>query len=328
MGKLYKKISIIGAGTWGVAIASHLSNQCQVELLHYNEDTLQKIHFKKKHPNIRNFILPESINFSYSNIINSDLCIIAVPVQNMMSVIEKFNIKTNIPILLLSKGIENDTLNFPLDILLDCGFNKDTLAILSGPSHAEQVVINHPTSVVVSSTSQNLSLNLQKLFSNNYFRVYLNSDIIGVQIGGAVKNVISIASGIVEGLGYKENTTAALLSRGLHEIKKLGFALNAKEDTLNGLAGLGDLMATAFSGHSRNREVGINIAKGVSAEETIKRIKMKAEGIYTAKSVFKLAQNHKIEMPICNNVYEIIYNKKDPKLAIDELMNRSLRNEF
>ncbi len=328
MGKLYKKISIIGAGTWGVAIASHLSNKVQVELLHYNQESLKKIQLSHKHPNIRNFNLPSSINFSYSNILNTDLCIIAVPVQNITSVIEKYTIRGNTPILILSKGIESNTLKFPLDLLLDCGFKRDNLAILSGPSHAEQVVVNHPTSVVVSSNNQNLSLDLQELFSNKYFRVYLNSDTIGVQIGGAVKNVISIASGIVEGLGYKENTTAALLSRGLHEIKKLGFALNAKEDTLNGLAGLGDLMATAFSGHSRNREVGINIAKGISAEKTTERINMKAEGMYTSKSVFKLAKNYKIEMPICNNVYEIIHNEKEPKLAIDELMNRSLRNEF
>ena len=328
MGNLYKKISIIGAGTWGIAIASHLCSYAKIEIFHYNNNSLRKIQEENKHPNIKNFIIPDSIVYSYSNKIDSDLCVIAVPVQNIKSVIEKYKIEETMPILILSKGIENETLNFPLNLLLDCGFKKESIAILSGPSHAEQVIVKHPTSVVVSSDNQNLSLDMQELFSNSHFRVYLNSDIIGVQIGGAVKNVISIASGIVEGLGYKENTTSALLSRGLHEIKKFGFALNAKEDTLNGLAGLGDLMATAFSGHSRNRQVGINIAKGVSAEKTIEQMNMNAEGVSTSKSLYELAKKYKIEMPICANVYEIIYNNKDPKVAIDELMNRELRSEF
>ena len=168
---------------------------------------------------------------------------------------------------------------------------------------------------------------MQSLFSDKYFRVYINSDVIGVQIGGAVKNIISIASGIIEGLGYKENTTSALLTRGLHEIKKLGAKLNAKEEPFNGLAGLGDLMATSFSEHSRNRMVGINLSKGISAEKTLLDIGMKAEGVYSAKSVFKLAEKFNIDMPICCSVYDIINNNKDPKKAIDELMTRELKSE-
>ena len=324
---MYKRISIVGAGTWGIAIASHLSRKAKVELFHYNERTLKGIQKNKTHPNISNFKVPDSIDFLYSNKIDSDLCVIAVPVQNILSVLKQFCIKEKTPILILSKGVENSTLRFPVDLLLESGLDIGSIAILSGPSHAEQLIMKHPTSVVVSSEDHVFSSSLQELFSDNCFRAYLNSDIIGVQIGGAVKNVISIASGIVEGLGYKENTTSALLTRGLHEIKKLGAVLNANEETFNGLAGLGDLMVTAFSKHSRNRMVGMNIAQGITAQETIQAINMKAEGVYSSKSVFKLAQKFNIDMPICCNVYNIIYNNKDPKLAINELMTRKLKSE-
>ena len=324
---MYKRISIIGAGTWGVAIASHLSYKVDVELFHYNHEKLKKIEKSKIHPNIPGFKIPDTVSFSYTDNLISDLCIIAVPVQSILSVLSKIKIRKKTPILILSKGIENKTLKLPLDLILESGVDVEDIAILSGPSHAEQVVLKNPTSVVVASKNINLSRSLQSLFSNKYFRVYINPDVIGVQIGGAVKNIISIASGIIEGLGYKENTTSALLTRGLHEIKKLGVKLNAKEETFNGLAGLGDLMATSFSEHSRNRMVGINLSKGISAEKTLLDIGMKAEGVYSAKSVFKLAENFNIDMPICRSVYDIINNNKDPKKTIDELMTRELKSE-
>ena len=324
---MYKRISIIGAGTWGVAIASHLSYKVDVELFHYNHEKLKKIEKSKTQPNIPGFKIPDTVSFSYTDNLISDLCIIAVPVQSILSVLSKIKIRKKTPILILSKGIENKTLKLPLDLILESGVDVEDIAILSGPSHAEQVVLKNPTSVVVASKNINLSRSLQSLFSNKYFRVYINPDVIGVQIGGAVKNIISIASGIIEGLGYKENTTSALLTRGLHEIKKLGVKLNAKEETFNGLAGLGDLMATSFSEHSRNRMVGINLSKGISAEKTLLDIGMKAEGVYSAKSVFKLAENFNIDMPICRSVYDIINNNKDPKKTIDELMTRELKSE-
>ena len=325
---MYKKISIIGAGTWGTAVATHLSGRSKVELLHYKKSFLKKIEKNRIHPNISNFIIPKTIEINCTNDISSDLCVIAVPVQNIKSVLKKIKIKSNIPILILSKGIDNKTLNFPSDIVKDALNIKDEkIAILSGPSHAEQVILKHPTSVVVSSVDKKLINSIQVLFSNNYFRLYGSTDTIGVQLGGAVKNVISIASGIVAGLDYKENTTSALVTRGLYEIKKLGLLLNAKEDTLNGLAGLGDLVVTSFSNHSRNRYVGYNIGKGIKIEKIIKTLNMKAEGIYTAKSVFKLIKKFNIEMPICKNVYNIIYKNKNPKKAIDELMMRSLKYE-
>ncbi len=311
-----------------MAIAAHLSSKAKVDIFHYNHSSLKNIQISKSHPNISDFKVPNSISFNYSNSIESDLCIIAIPVQNMKSVLDNFDIQKNTPILILSKGIETETLKFPLDLILEYGSEICDIAILSGPSHAEQVIMNHPTSVVVASKNKLLSSNLQKLFSNSYFRVYLSDDLNGVQIGGAVKNVISIASGIVEGLGYKENTTSALLARGLYEIKKIGSFLGAKEDTFNGLAGLGDLMATAFSNHSRNRMVGVNIAKGISFKKTIKDINMKAEGVYSSKSVYRISKKFNIDMPICNNVYNIIHNGKNPSVAIDELMNRELKSEF
>ena len=280
-----------------------------------------------EHPNLSSFKLPSSINFCYSNKIEGDLCIIAVPVQKISITLNKFSVSREIPVLVLSKGVDCKNLEFPIDLIKNRGLNSKKIGVLSGRSHAEQVISKPPTSVVVASQDIKFSESIQDLFSNNYFRVYINSDIVGVQIAGAVKNVISIASGIVAGLGYKENTVSAMVTRGLHEIKKLGSALGADRETFNGLAGIGDLMVTSFSEHSRNRRVGINLSKGVDAKKTINQIKMEAEGVYSVKSIIKLSKKLSVEMPICSNVYDIIYCNKRPEAAIKELMLRKLKSE-
>jgi len=232
------------------------------------------------------------------------------------------------PILILSKGIEKKTLMFPDQILRDI-FKSANLktAILSGPSHAEEVVKKNPTSVVISSKCEKLEKKLQSLFSDEFFRVYRNNDIVGVQLGGAVKNVVSIAAGIVHGLGYGDNTVSALLTRGIHEIKVLGSKLGAKKETLNGLAGLGDLMATSFSIHSRNRRVGERIGRGDKLEEVLLDLNMSAEGVGTSKSLYFLSRNLKISLPICDKVYEILFLERDSRSSIQELMLRNLRSE-
>ena len=326
---MYSNISIIGAGTWGIAIANHLSSKTSVEVTHYRQEFLDRIKEAKEHPRMPGSTISKKISLNYNLEPKGDLFVIAVPVQYIRSVLSKMTISSRVPILILSKGIEEKTLMFPIDIVQSTIKRKGgDIAVLSGPSHAEEVLKKNPTSVVVSSKSKEFEENLQKLLSNKYFRVYCNEDVVGVQLGGAVKNVISIAAGVVSGLGYGDNTVSALLTRGLYELKMLGAKLGAKKETLNGLAGLGDLMATSFSDHSRNRYVGKKIGQGDSLNVILSRLKMNAEGVRTAMSLRELSQKMNISLPICNKVYDILFNGENPRDSIKDLMLRDLRNEF
>ena len=329
MEKLHSNISIIGAGTWGIAIANHLSSKASIEVTHYREEFLDRLKKTRKHPRIPDSTISKKISLNYSLEPKGDLLIIAVPVQYIRSVLSKMTISSSVPILILSKGIEQKTLMFPLDIVENTIKRKGgDIAILSGPSHAEEVLRKNPTSVVISSKSKKFEKSLQKLLSNKYFRVYCNEDVVGVQLGGAVKNVISVAAGVVSGLGYGENTVSALLTRGLYELKMLGIKLGAKKETLNGLAGLGDLMATSFSEYSRNRYVGKRIGQGDSLNVILSDLKMNAEGVCTAMSLRELSEKMNISLPICNKVYDILFNEENPRNSIKDLMLRDLRNEF
>ena len=329
MEKLYSNISIIGAGTWGIAIANHLSSKVSVEVTHYKKDFLNRLDSDRRHPRMPDFVISKKILLNYNLDPQGDLLVVAIPVQYIRSVLSKIKISTSSPILILSKGIEEETLMFPAEIVDSIVKSRDVdIAVLSGPSHAEEVLRKNPTSVVVSSKSKEFEENLQKLLSDKYFRVYCNQDIIGVQLGGAVKNVISIAAGIVSGLGYGDNTISALLTRGIYELKMLGLKLGAKKETLNGLAGLGDLMATSFSEHSRNRYVGKRIGQGDSLNIILSDLKMNAEGVRTASSLEELSQKMGISLPICSKVYGILFKGEDPRESIEDLMLRNLRNEF
>ena len=231
---MYKSVSIVGAGTWGVALASHLEPKTLVEVTHYRELFLKKLDKNRRHPQLPGFKISENILFKREIRSDTDLLIVASPVQHMRKVLSKLDISKDIPILILSKGIEQKTLMFPVDIVKDTMNIQDRkISVLSGPSHAEEVIKRNPTSVVISSRSKELERELQELLSDKHFRVYCNEDIIGVQLGGAVKNVISIAAGIVIGLGYGDNTVSALLTRGIYELKALGLKLGAKKETLN-----------------------------------------------------------------------------------------------
>jgi len=329
LGKLYKNVSIVGAGTWGIAIANHLAPKSSVEVSHYRNSFLTNLDKNRRHPQLLGFKIPKKISFKSDVRFDTDLLVVATPVQYMRKVLSNIAISANTPVLILSKGIEQKTLMFPLDIVKDTMSLEDQkIAVLSGPSHAEEVISKNPTSVVISSKSKELAKSLQHLLSDENFRVYCNEDIVGVQLGGAVKNVISIASGIVVGLGYGDNTVSALLTRGIYELKALGLKLGAKKETLNGLAGLGDLMATSFSTHSRNRYVGKKIGEGESLESVLSALNMSAEGVATAKSLNDLSSSIGVSLPICDKVYEILFLDKDPWLSIQELMLRNLRDEF
>ena len=228
----------------------------------------------------------------------------------------------------VSKGIENDSLMTVSDVIIDelgCSYKK--IVTLSGPSHAEEVIELNPTTLVSSSKDLVSAKKVQSVFSSDFLRIYINKDILGVELGGAIKNVIAIASGICDGIGYGDNTKAALLTRGISEIGNLGTLMGAKSSTFQGLSGIGDLIVTALSKHSRNRKVGEQIGKGKSLNLILKKMNMVAEGVKSSISVNELRKKHNADMPICESVYNILFNKKDPKQAVYELMNRELKIE-
>jgi glycerol-3-phosphate dehydrogenase (NAD(P)+) len=228
----------------------------------------------------------------------------------------------------VAKGIEIDTYLNMTEIITDVlKIDKKFVYALSGPTHAEEVSKKILTTVTIAGSDDEILKKLQNIFSNNYFRVYVSKDIKGVELGGAVKNIIAIAAGIADGLGLGDNTKAGLITRGLSEIARLGKAIGANPETFYGLSGLGDLVVTCISQHSRNRYFGERLGKGDSAEKILAEMTMVAEGVNASKSIYKLAEKENVEMPIVKEVYDIIYNNKSPKNAVINLMKRTLKEE-
>ena len=228
----------------------------------------------------------------------------------------------------ISKGIEIDTLMTISDVIDDVldGHHKSVVT-LSGPSHAEEVIRGHPTALVAASKDVKTAERIQNLFATERLRTYLNRDIKGVELGGSMKNVIAIAAGICDGIGYGDNSKAALMTRSMEEITRLGEAMGARGKTFRGLSGYGDLIVTCLSKHSRNRQLGQLIGEGLALEDITSDMNMIAEGIYTAKSVHQLLVKHNVEMPIHEAIYQVLFEKKDPKNSVIELMSRRLSEE-
>tara|TARA_B110000014_G_C20095894_1_gene574412 strand:+ start:33 stop:1007 length:975 start_codon:yes stop_codon:yes gene_type:complete len=321
-------VAILGAGSWASALSVVLSeNDHNISIYHYN-DTLKN---QKKYKYLKNIKVPKNVVFksNFDDISFNDMMLIALPTQFISKTLNKIDINKKTLVVNCSKGfnVENDD-RLSLMITKQLNLSMDNFVVLSGPSHAEEVSKKIPTAIVSSSYSEKKSILVQKTLSNKYFRVYTNSDVIGVEIGGACKNIIAIAAGICIGLGYGDNTVSALLSRGLQEIIRLGKKIGAEQQTFYGLSGLGDLSVTIFSKFSRNREFGVKIGKGIELEKAKKQIKMTIEGINATQIVYNLSNKHKINMPIVNEVYSILFNQKEPKLAINELMARKLTNEL
>lgn len=319
------KFGILGAGSWGCAFANLLvENDHDVLVWARRKEVVDEINNYSKNsylPNVK-------LNFKATNDLNeiiefSEFLVIAIPVQFIRDVIKNIKVWNIKGILNLSKGIEIKTLKRVSEVIEE--FTNTPYSILSGPSHAEEVANKIPTAVTVSGSNAKL---FQSLISNDYFRVYTSEDIVGVEIAGALKNVMAIAAGILDGLGGWDNSKAALMTRALHEMIKFGKIFGADEKTFFGLPGVGDLMVTCNSRHSRNRMFGELIAKGHTLNELIKNNKMIAEGIYTVKAVVEIAKKKNIEMPIANEVYEILYNNKNPKSSMVELMRRPLKKEW
>ena len=330
------KISVLGAGGWGTTLAVLLHfNGHKVTLWEYRRSYAKEL--LKKRENIQylpGIKIPQEILITHDLDEASDdknMIILAVPSQFLRSVVDKIkysDIKNSI-LVSVSKGIENKSLLTMSLMLKDVHplLDDSQIGVLSGPSHAEEVSRRIPTAVVAASRDHDAATSIQTAFMTSYFRVYSSTDLIGVELGGAFKNVIAIGAGIIDGAGFGDNTKAAIMTRGVAEISRLGLALGAQPETFAGLSGMGDLIVTCMSRHSRNRYVGEQIGKGKTLKQVLKSMDMVAEGVETSRSASQLAKKYKVETPITNEVYKILFEDKDPIKATTDLMTRDMKTE-
>jgi glycerol-3-phosphate dehydrogenase (NAD(P)+) len=330
------KVTVLVAGSWGTTLALVLlDNRHDVNLWTYNKDQAEAMRASRQNPDfLPGVTLPDSLEISTDIVpacTGRDMIVAAVPSQHLRSVIERIahlELKNTI-ICNVAKGIENGSFMTMSEVLLDVLMHerKENLAILSGPSHAEEVSVRIPTMVVAASFQHKTSKIVQEAFMTDYFRVYVNEDIRGVELGGAIKNVIAIAAGMSDGAGFGDNTKAAMMTRGIYEITRLGVKMGAHPITFAGLSGMGDLIVTCMSRHSRNRYVGEEIGKGRRVQDVLNEMVMVAEGVATAKSVHQLAQKHRVEMPLASEVYQVLFGGKDARQAILDVMMRDAKGE-
>lgn len=330
------KITVFGTGSFGTALANVLAeNGHSVLMWGKNENTVDEInqsHQNKRY--LKDVTLIETIKATsqLEQAVNfSDIFLIALPTKAIRDVVTEINqhIKTKKTFIHVAKGIENETFKRVSEMIEDSVSknHKNGVGVLSGPSHAEEVVIKQPTTVAASSKDERISKLIQDLFMNDYLRVYTNNDLIGVELGGALKNIIAVASGIVAGMGYGDNAKAALMTRGLAEISRLGEKLGAEPMTFLGLGGIGDLIVTCTSTHSRNYTLGYKLGKGKTTEEALNEMNMVVEGIYTTNSVYHLAKAQNVDMPITNALYKVLFEDKPVKDSVKDLMGRDKKAE-
>lgn len=334
MVKKTKNISIIGDGGWGTTLAILLSGKGHDVTLwgafpEYVEMVKAKRVNAKFLPGVK---IPYEVSVTSSlneAVEGKEMIVLAVPSQHMRSVLTRLTpYKLSGKIFVsVTKGIENKTLKRMSEIAHELLGQSIELCILSGPSIAHEVVQGSPTTLVASSGNLALAKEVQEIFITDRFRVYTNSDVIGVELAGSLKNIIAIAAGISDSLGFGTNAKAALLTRGLIEIARLGVVMGAKKDTFYGLSGLGDLTTTCISKYSRNHHFGEEIGKGRSLKEVLKETEMVVEGVATTESAYELAKRHKVEMPIIGEIYKVLYENKDPERGVHDLMTRSPREE-
>jgi len=330
------KIAVLGAGGWGTTLSILLNeNGHNVTLWEFNTEYAKTLAEYRENfyylPKIKIPVSIEITNDPELAVHNKDVIIIATPTQfirKSLSLLNNYNFKNSI-LVSVSKGIEIGTSMLVSDVLSDIfkKVKRKNILCLSGPSHAEEVSRKIPTAVVCAGENKANTNIVQNIFSNEYFRVYTNDDLIGTEVGGALKNVIAIAAGISDGSGFGDNTKAAIMTRGLNEIVQLGIKLKARRETFYGLSGIGDLIVTCSSLHSRNRSVGEQIGKGKKLKTILKEMKMVAEGVTTTKSAFELSKTLNIELPITHQVYNILFKDKDPHTATNNLMKRNLKEE-
>ncbi len=329
-----KKIGIIGAGSWGTALAVVLAkNGHDVIVWSIIEDEIAMLNEKREHvdklPGVK---LEENISFTTNlemAITESDMLVLAVPSVFTRSTAKSMApfVKDNQIIVCVAKGIEEDTL-MPITEVVESEIANADVAVMCGPSHAEEVGVGLPTTVVAGAKTRTTAETIQDTFMNNVFRVYTSPDVLGMELGGSLKNVIALAAGMADGLGYGDNTKAALITRGIAEISRLSIAMGAKPETLSGLTGIGDLIVTCESKHSRNRKAGMLMGQGYTMEEATKEVKMVVEGIYSAKAALALSQKYEVSMPIIEQVNKVLFEKQTVKDAVIELMQREKRTEY
>ena len=328
------KIAVISSGSWGTALAVALcKNQHQVTLWSRSEDYTHQMQDKRE--NFRylpGYTLPDNLELSSDlahSIQDASFIVVATPTQFIRGTFEQLKqLNSKAPVVNVSKGIEIGSLKRVSEIASEVLGNEQQYAILAGPSHAEELIQDMPTAVVVASESKQLATLVQNAFMNKTFRIYTSQDVVGVELGGALKNVFAIAAGAIDGLKLGDNTKAALMTRGNVEMARLGSQLGGQALTFNGLSGIGDLIVTCTSSHSRNRRVGEMLGSG----KTLSQIKEElghsvAEGVTTSKSAFELAQKHGIETPIIEQCYRVIYEELSPATAITYLMTRDAKQE-
>ncbi len=335
---MFKRITILGAGSWGMAIARLLHNNgFSVTLWEFNPVDYEKLKAFRGHPDkLKGFVLPEAVHVSndlLSAIAECELIVLAVPSQSLRSVLTRLRgkIPPDVGVLNLAKGIETGTLMRMSEVIaeeLALPPRQGLVATLSGPSHAEEVVMDMPTAVVIAGYDETFVATVQQAFSSRWFRAYKSDDVVGVELGGSLKNIIAIAAGIADGLGMGDNTRGALITRGLAEITRLGVKLGSRPETFAGLSGIGDLVTTCTSRHSRNRHVGEKIGQGEKLEDILSAMHMVAEGVETTRSGYELARVHQVEMPITTEVYKVLFEGKPPLVAVEELMSRELKAEI
>lgn len=329
-------VTVLGAGSWGSTLAILLENNGhEVTLWEYKKDYAK---YLIKHRENKIFLpgiaIPKSILITHDLLEateNRHLIVIAIPTQYIRSVLKKISKcnYSNTTIVSVAKGIEKDSHATVHQIIMEeiPTIDLQNIGVLSGPSHAEEVSRKIPTVVVAASESQATAELIQATFMTSYFRVYSSNDVIGVELGGALKNVIAIGAGIIDGAKFGDNTKAAIMTRGITEISRLGIAMGAQPQTFSGLSGMGDLIVTCMSKHSRNRYVGEQIGAGGKLKDVLKKMDMVAEGVETSKSVYLLAEKYNVEVPISKAVYQILFEEKDPIKITYDLMTREMKPE-
>ena len=326
-------IGIIGAGSWGTALGILLvNNGHKTTLWSHRQEHAEELDRTREHreklPGVR---LPEALEITNDlekTLVGKDILIMAVPSVAVRQTAKKIKpfIRYGQLIVNVSKGIEEGTLMTLTDIIGE-EIPEAVPCVLSGPSHAEEVSRGLPTTCVAGAKERKTAEYIQNIFTSPVFRVYISPDVLGIELGGALKNVIALAAGAADGLGYGDNTKAALITRGISEITRLGIAMGAKAETFYGLSGIGDLIVTCASKHSRNRRAGILLGQGKTMEEAMKEVKMVVEGVYSAKAGWELSQKYHVEMPIIQQVNQVLFESKTPDLAVQDLMLRDKKIE-
>lgn len=327
------KISVIGLGSWGTALALHLDrNNNDVTLYGRLEDQFELIEDKREHPFLPGIAIPESIylTMDLEEAVKNDVLVLAVPSPFVRDVLEK--IVEIAPekkyIINVAKGMEIATSKRLSEVVADVSKEQYDYCIFSGPTHAEEVAKNMPAAIVAASKNLSFAKDVQTYFNSDMLRVYTNDDVVGVELGGTLKNIMAIAAGFIDGMGYGDNAKAAIITRGLYEMMTLGKAMGAKMSTFTGLTGIGDLVVTCTSKHSRNRAYGEALGSGQRPEAINASMDMIAEGVYATKAIYNLSQTLGIVMPITDEVYHVIYEGKSPLISFKDLMNREMKMEM